>query len=49
MAVIKPSAVPAPALVLLGIASVQLGAGFAKKLFEELPPSAVVTLRLATS
>ena len=46
---IKPSAVPAPALVLLGIASVQLGAGFAKKLFEELPPSAVVTLRLATS
>ena len=41
--------VPAPALVLLGIASVQLGAGFAKKLFEELPPSAVVTLRLATS
>jgi inner membrane transporter RhtA len=28
---------------------VQLGAGFAKKLFEELPPSAVVTLRLATS
>jgi inner membrane transporter RhtA len=49
VAVIKPSAVPAPALVLLGIASVQLGAGFAKKLFEELPPSAVVTLRLATS
>ena len=49
MAVIKPSAIPAPALVLLGIASVQLGAGFAKKLFEELPPSAVVTLRLATS
>ena len=49
MAVIKPSAVPAPALVLLGIASVQLGAGFAKKLFEELPPSAVVTLRLTTS
>ena len=49
MAVIKPSAVPAPALVLLGIASVQLGAGFARKLFEELPPSAVVTLRLATS
>jgi inner membrane transporter RhtA len=49
VAVIKPSAVPAPALVLLGIASVQLGAGLAKKLFEELPPSAVVTLRLATS
>jgi inner membrane transporter RhtA len=47
--VIKPSVVPAPALVLLGIASVQLGAGFAKRLFEELPPSGVVTLRLATS
>ena len=49
MAVIRPSAVPAPALVLLGIGSVQLGAAFAKRLFEELPPSAVVTLRLATS
>jgi inner membrane transporter RhtA len=49
VAVIRPSAIPAPALVLLGIASVQLGAGFAKKLFEELPPSAVVTLRLTTS
>lgn len=49
MAVIRPNAVPAPALVLLGIISVQLGAGFAKKLFDELPPSAVVTLRLATS
>jgi inner membrane transporter RhtA len=47
--VIRPSAVPAPALVLLGIISVQLGAGFAKRLFDELPPSAVVTLRLATS
>src|ERR687897_648447 len=41
--------VPPPGLVLLGILSVQLGAGFAKNLFEELPPSAVVTLRLATS
>lgn len=49
MAVITPRAVPAPALVLLGIVSVQVGAGLAKKLFEELPPSAVVTLRLATS
>jgi inner membrane transporter RhtA len=46
---IRPGAVPAPALVLLGIISVQVGAGFAKQLFEELPPSAVVTLRLATS
>jgi len=34
---------------LLGILSVQLGAGFAKQLFEKLPPSGVVTLRLATS
>ena len=41
--------VPPPGLVLLGIVSLQLGAGFAKNLFEELPPSAVVTLRLATS
>ncbi len=47
--VTRPGAVPAPVLVVLGIVSVQLGAGFAKKLFEELPPSAVVTLRLATS
>lgn len=42
-------AVPAPALVLLGIVSVQFGAGLAKTLFDLLPPSAVVTLRLATS
>jgi inner membrane transporter RhtA len=49
VAVTRLSAVPAPVLVLLGIISVQLGAGFAKKLFDELPPSAVVTLRLATS
>ncbi|HJU98384.1 MAG TPA: EamA family transporter [Jiangellaceae bacterium] len=42
-------AVPAPGLVLLGIVSVQVGAGLAKTLFDVLPPTAVVTLRLATS
>ncbi|MGH8775898.1 MAG: EamA family transporter [Jiangellaceae bacterium] len=42
-------AIPPPSLVLLGIVSVQVGAGFAKNLFTELPPSAVVMLRLATS
>ncbi len=47
--VTRLDAVPAPGLVLLGIVSVQVGAGFAKNLFDELPPSAVVTLRLATS
>lgn len=40
---------PAPGLVLLGIVSVQVGAGLAKTLFDVLPPTAVVTLRLATS
>lgn len=43
------AAVPAPALVLLGICSLQFGAGLAKNLFDVLPPSAVVTLRLGTS
>jgi inner membrane transporter RhtA len=36
-------------LVLVGIASVQLGAGFAKRLFTEIEPDGVVWLRLATS
>lgn len=36
-------------LVLVGIASVQLGAGIAKALFDEIPPSGIVWLRLATS
>ncbi|WP_141925058.1 EamA family transporter [Haloactinospora alba] len=36
-------------MVLVGILSVQLGAGIAKTLFAELPPSAVVWLRLLTS
>jgi inner membrane transporter RhtA len=47
--VIRLDTVPAPGLVLLGIISVQVGAGLAKTLFDVLPPSAVVTLRLATS
>ncbi len=42
-------AIPPPALVLLGVVSVQVGAGIAKHLFAVLPPSAVVLLRLATS
>ena len=41
--------VPAPGLVLFGIFSVQLGAGIAKNLFDILPPSALVMLRLVTS
>jgi inner membrane transporter RhtA len=44
--------VPRPSpivLVLVGIASVQLGAGVAKSLFDEVSPSALVFLRLATS
>jgi len=47
--VTRLDAVPATGLVLLGIVSVQVGAGLAKNLFDVLPPSAVVTLRLATS
>jgi len=34
---------------LLGIGSVQLGAGLAKLVFDQLPPSAMVLMRLATS
>lgn len=49
MRVTRLEAIPPPGLVLLGIVSVQVGAGLAKNLFDELPPSAVVTLRLATS
>jgi inner membrane transporter RhtA len=41
--------VPPPALILLGIISLQVGAGMAKHLFDRLPPSAVVTMRLLTS
>ncbi|GAA4200635.1 DMT family transporter [Streptosporangium oxazolinicum] len=41
-------AIPPSGLVLLAIMSVQVGAGFAKDLFSQLPPSAVVFLRIAT-
>lgn len=41
--------VPAPMLVFGGIVSVQLGAGIAKGLFDDLPPNAVVFVRLLTS
>jgi threonine/homoserine efflux transporter RhtA len=42
-------AVPPPALILLGIVSLQAGAGLAKDLFDRLPPSAIVLMRLLTS
>ncbi|MCW2904559.1 MAG: protein of unknown function transrane [Streptosporangiaceae bacterium] len=42
-------AVPPPALILLGIVSVQVGAGLAKHLFDRVPPDAVVLMRLFTS
>lgn len=35
--------------MLVGIASVQLGAGIAKTLFDEIPPTGIVWLRLVTS
>ena len=41
--------VPAVWLVLVGIASVQLGAAVAKDLFDELDPTALTWLRLVTS
>jgi inner membrane transporter RhtA len=40
--------VPPPMLVLLGILSVQIGAGLAKGMFDRLPPTMVVFLRLVT-
>lgn len=42
-------AVPPVALVLVAIASVQVGSSFAKDLFSEAPPVAVAWLRLATA
>ncbi|MDN5743874.1 MAG: EamA family transporter [Nocardioidaceae bacterium] len=45
----RPTLGVAVTLVLLGVVSVQLGAGFAKLLFEDLTPNGVVWLRLATS
>jgi inner membrane transporter RhtA len=40
-------AVPPSGLVLLAVLSAQLGAGLAKNLFTQLPPSAVVLVRIA--
>src|ERR1043165_1034010 len=39
--------VPAPGLVIAGIASVQVGAAFATKLFDHLGPAGTVLLRVA--
>jgi inner membrane transporter RhtA len=41
--------VPPPALILLGIVSVQVGAALAKGLFARLPPDSLVMIRLLTS
>jgi inner membrane transporter RhtA len=38
--------VPAPALVLGGVASVQFGAAFAKSIFDEIGPGGTVFLRM---
>lgn len=48
-ALLSLGAVPPPALILLGILSVQVGAGLAKHLFVQMAPGAVVLLRLGTS
>jgi inner membrane transporter RhtA len=46
----RPGWVASPVwLVLAGIASVQLGAGIAKSLFDEVAPTTIVWLRLVTS
>jgi inner membrane transporter RhtA len=47
----RPSlgSVPPPALILLGIVSVQIGAGLAKNLFARSSPDAIVMMRLLTS
>ena len=44
-----PDRIPAVWLVLGGIVSVQVGAAIAKNLFVEVPPTAMVWMRLATS
>ncbi|MBO0808082.1 MAG: hypothetical protein J2P32_07250, partial [Actinobacteria bacterium] len=41
--------IPASALVLTGVISLQLGAGFAAKLFTQVPATAVTALRLWTA
>jgi inner membrane transporter RhtA len=43
------ASVPPSALVLTGVVSVQVGAGFAARLFTEIPPAAVTGLRLWTA
>src|SRR5262245_45384222 len=43
------TAVPASALVLTGVFSVQFGAGLAARLFAQIPPAAVTGLRLWTA
>jgi inner membrane transporter RhtA len=45
-AVVERASVPAPLLVLAAAASVQVGAAFAKSLFDEVGPPGVVFLRL---
>ncbi|KRB77151.1 transporter [Nocardioides sp. Root190] len=45
----RPSLGVAVGLVLIGITSVQLGAGFAKLMFTDIDPNGVAWLRLATS
>src|SRR4051795_11190308 len=47
----RPSlgSVPPPALILLGIVSVQVGAGLAKNLFARSSPDAVVMMRRVSS
>lgn len=47
--ILSLGSVPPPALILVGIISVQTGAGLAKHLFDRMPPSVVVTIRLLTS
>src|SRR3954454_15168708 len=42
----RADAVPAPALVLIGIASVQFGAAIARTLFDEVGPAGIVMLRI---
>lgn len=49
MAAGKSSVIPPVWLVLIGILSVQFGAGIAKSLFDEVEPTAIVWLRLAAS
>jgi inner membrane transporter RhtA len=42
-------AVPPSALILLGVVSLQVGAGLAKHLFDRMPPNTLVLMRLLTS